>query len=112
MAYDVVFASSAARRLDETIDFLKFVCCNAKFSTKLLDDVKAEVLNLRTKEGFHIVDHAVSDFVGETVYRIRLGSYRLVYKVDRTNNRYIIFLFMHDSQPLDISVMRDYESAS
>lgn len=112
MAFDVVLANSAARRLDETANFLQYVCCNSEFATALLVGVKTSIIKLGAKEGFHIVDHTVSDFVGETVYRIKLGRYKIVYKIDEPNNRYIVFLFMHESQDLDVSVIRDFESTN
>ena len=112
MAFDVVVTSSALRRLNETIGFLRFVCCNDSFAESLLDEVEVARQGLETKTSFHIVDQSVSEFVDETVYRIKIGHYKLIYKVDKTSARYIVFLFMHESQDLDVSIMRDFESAN
>lgn len=112
MAFDVAVTPSAAKRLKDTINYIRFVNGNDNFAKILYSEVSAAKQELETKTGFHIVDHAISNFVGETVYRIKFGSYKLVYKIDRANNRYIIFLFIHESQNLDVSVVRDFESTN
>lgn len=112
MAFDVVVTSSATRRLKDTINYLRFVCCNYGYAKSLFNEVEVAKRELEAKNGFHIVDHTISDFVGETVYRIKLGRYKLVYRIDEVNSHYVVFLFIHESQPLDVSVMRDFESAN
>ena len=112
MAFEVVFTTDAAERLEKTANYLQYTCQSPKLASELYDCVSAEIVKLRTKTGFHIVDHVVSDFVGETVYRVRMGRYKIVYKIDESSNRYVVFLFMHESQNLDVSVMRDFESTN
>ena len=112
MAFDVRMTGYARHRLSETVSFIQHVCGNALYATKLLNATRDVVEQLKTQEGFRIVDHDISDLVGEVVYRVRIGKYKLVYRVKPEQKAILIFLFMHESQPLNDEIVISYKGDS
>ncbi len=108
MAFDVRMTNYARCRLSETINFIQYVCSNESYATTLLNTIRKVVENLKTQERFRIVDQDISELIGETVYRIKIGKYRLVYRIKPEYDLILIFLFMHESQPLDENVLFSY----
>ncbi len=110
MAFDVRMTAYARHRLNETISYIQYVCGNPTYATKLLHAALASVKKLETQESFRIVDHTLSDFVGETVYRIKLDKYKIVYRLKQDQGIVLIFLFMHESHPLDEAIFASFKS--
>ncbi len=50
--------------------------------------------------------------MGETVYRIEIGKYKLVYGVKPREDVILVFLFMHESQSLDNSIFASFYAHS
>ncbi len=110
MAFDVRMTGYARHRLSETVSFIQHVCGNASYATSLLNATREVLENLKTQEGFRIVDHDISDLVGEIVYRVKIGKYKLVYRVKSEQNTILVFLFMHESQPLNEDIVISYKT--
>ena len=110
MAFDVRVTAYALRRLGETVDFIHNVCGNGSYAKRLLGAVQEAVGNLEAQEGFRIVDHDISDLVGETVYRVKIGKYKLAYRVKPEQSVVLIFLFIHEAQPLGEDVIVSFNS--
>lgn len=74
MAFDVRITNYARRQLSNTVDFIQDVCNNESYAINLLNAVHDVLEDLKTRERFRIVDHDISDLVGETVYKARIGK--------------------------------------
>ena len=109
MAFDVRMTAYARHRLTETIGYIQYVCGNAPYAASLLNAIQDALKDLETQEHFRIVDHDISDLVGEAVYRIKIGKYKLVYRVKPKENVILVFLFMHESQSPDNSIFASFE---
>ena len=112
MVFDVRMTDYARHRLNETIDYIQYVCNNGPYAATLLSAVSGALEKLKTQEHFRIVDHAASELVGETVYRVQIGKYRLIYRVKPEENQILVFAFMHESRPLDDDAIVSYRNAS
>ena len=112
MAFDVRITGYARHRINETIDFIQYVCNNKEYAASLLEAISRVLEDLKTQERFRIVDHAISDFVGETVYRIRIGKYKLVYRVIPEKDTVLVFMFMHESQSLSSAAVASFRDES
>ena len=99
MAFDVKMTAYARHRFSETISFIQYVCGKASYATNLLNATRDVLENLKTQEGFRIVDHDISDLVGEIVYRVKSKQ-----------NTILVFLFMHESQPSNEDIVICYKA--
>ena len=57
-----------------------------------------------------MVDHEISERVGETVFRVKIDKYKLVYRVKEDEGIVLVFMFMHEAQPVDQSLPVGYKS--
>lgn len=110
MAFDVRLLRSAQRRIEETIDYIRYVCSNEAYAKNLYETVLTVLKKLKTQEGFRVVDHEISELVGETVFRVKIDKYKLVYRVKEDEGIVLVFMFMHEAQPVDQSLPVGYKS--
>ena len=110
MAFDVRLLRSAQRRIEETIDYIRYVCSNEAYAKNLYETVLTVLKKLKTQEGFRVVDHEISELVGETVFRVKIDKYKLVYRVKEDEGIVLVFMFMHEAQPVDQILPVGYKS--
>ncbi len=110
MIFDVVVSSRAATEINTTITYFEDVCHNRSYAKTFYEEVKHVILELETKENFHIRDQEMSKLLGRDVYRIRLGRYRLLYQIDRSKGLVTVFSFFHEAQNLEPLVASDYSN--
>lgn len=108
MAFDVVISNRAASKINATVNYIEEVCSNRHYAKQLYAAIEKSILDLEVKECFHIRDRAASDLLGQTVYRISLGKYRLLYMVSTTANVVLVFSFFHEAQNLPAIIQSDY----
>lgn len=112
MAFDVFASDPVIFKIRATINYIEDVCLNPCYAKELYAAIKESIVTLKTKEGFHIRDQNASELIGQDIYRIKLGKYKLLYEIDREKSIITIFTFLHESQDLESILLSDYPNES
>lgn len=110
MAFDVRLLRNARRSLEDTFDFLHYDCNNRAYAVELYEAVIDSLKRLRVQRGFWIVDHDASELVGETVYRVKIGKYKLLYRIKPEESKILVFAFVHEAQELGSGVLLSFRN--
>lgn len=82
MGYSVRVTSSVRERLKSTVNYLVEVRCDPQYARRLLDGVEAAIGSFKSDALFPIIDIRASGLVGRSVYKRKVGSYKLLYIID------------------------------
>ena len=108
MAFDVVISRRAVSRINSAIRYIEDSCDNRAYAKRLYNAIERFITELKTSEGFRIRDQAASNLLGQDVYRIRVGKYKLLYLVNGEAGAVVVFSFLHQAQDLNELAKSDF----
>ena len=112
MAFNVVVSNRVASKIDATVSYIENVCYNRSYARRLYEIIEESILELETKEHFHIRDQEASHLLLQDVFRISLGKYRLLYTINSHESVVTVFSFFREAQDLETIIVSDFTSAS
>lgn len=112
MAFDVVVSNRAFYKIKAAIGYISDTCLNWSYARQLYKSVERSIVELETKESFHIRDQEASTVIGQDIYRIKLGKYKLLYRIDREKHVITVFSFLHESQSFGAVILSDFQNDS
>lgn len=107
MAFNVVVSNLVLLRINAAIDYIEHVCNNRQYAKRLYDAIQKSILELETKDRFHVRDQEASLLIGRDVNRIKLGRYKLLYVIDNRENVVTVFSFFHEAQNFEKFIASD-----
>lgn len=110
MGYSVRVTPSVRERLKSTVNYLVEVRCDSQYARRLLDGVEAAIGSFKSDALFPIIDIRASGLVGRSVYKRKVGSYKLLYVIDEQEKSICIFSFINDRQDGRHIISADYRN--
>ena len=98
MAYEVNLAQPARDALDNTVVYLSQVLASPQAAKTLLNVQERTTSILETFPRAYPLSFQACNLIGREVRKAPIGNYRQYYYIDDTQNRVVIFAFLHARQ--------------